>query len=319
MSSSTSFDLNDFIRQHLDEDSSKIATYNILKYTADRYKVIYFPFGVPLHGLSSDIDRSRKGNEKKLSQAISRARKVVLELALCNDWEYFVTLTVAKNNFDRKNLDGWYNRFHEWIKGQRKVLGKKIPYLFVPEQHGDGSWHMHGFFNKDIESLTIPFYCLDQQGFLSDNGKKLPRKLIDNGYFDMPKYREKFGFCSLGRIKNRSAAAFYASKYISKSFSGDVGRVGLRLYYPSAGLNRSQYVDSVYGYSPDLHRVLDQQHEFCSTGFYTFDREPGFDPVIDIIEEQKVKLFPFSDLTVDDTVIIDDYFEFTQLAMEAFA
>ena len=49
----------------------------------------------------------------RLPQAISRARRVCLEIALCNDWKWFATFTIAKDNYDRKNLEGYYDKFSE--------------------------------------------------------------------------------------------------------------------------------------------------------------------------------------------------------------
>ena len=103
-------------------------------------------------------------HDHKLSQSISRARRVCLELALCNDWKWFATFTIAESNMDRNNLDGFYERFTEWLKYIRKKIDVKIPYLLVPEQHGDGSWHMHGFFNGDIDQFLVSFKVLHDQG-----------------------------------------------------------------------------------------------------------------------------------------------------------
>lgn len=292
--------------------------YNIERYTAGRYKIVRFNSTAPRMPRIIPRDADKPKNTEKLSQAISRARRVCLELALCNDWKWFGTLTIAKNNFDRKNLDGFYKRFYEWIKYQRKISGKRIPYLLVPEQHGDGSWHMHGFFNSDIDDFLISFRDLDAAGYRSENGKRIPRKLISRDYFNWRKYQDKFGFCSFGKIRNHDAAAFYAVKYISKSFSGGCDRVGLRLYYPSEGLNRAERIDSIYGPCKPLDQCLVNHYEWCSTGFFTYDREPGYDPIYDILEEQSQALFPINFIDDSEFSDVDDYVSFTQLGMEGY-
>lgn len=295
--------------------------YNLYRYRHDCYKIIRFKSTAPRCG---HISRKKEDGYKhmdKLPQALSRARKVCLELALCNEWKWFATFTIAQDNFDRRNLDGFFEHFTEWLKYQRKKYGVKIPYLLVPEQHGDGSWHMHGFFNSDIDQMLSSFRELDKQGYRSADGKKLPRKLIRNNYYDWPEYRKRFGFCSFGEIRNHDAAAFYAVKYISKSFQGDARRVGLKLYYCSQGLNRSSYFDSVYGPCPDLDKSLVNHYEYCSTGFVRFDREPGDDPLLDILEIQKAQLYPMQFADEVDPVIaqdVDTYYEIMQQCMEGF-
>lgn len=260
--------------------------YNLYKYRHDFYKVVRFKSTAPrgIVGVRTREDGFKY--EDKLPQALSRARRVCLELALCNDWTWFATFTIAKDNYDRKNLDGFYERFSEWLKYQKKKHQVKIPYLLVPEQHGDGSWHMHGFFNGDVDKLLVPFKDL------WESGADIPYKLVKNDYYNWPEYQKKFGFCSMGKIRNHDATAFYATKYISKSFQGDAQRVGLKLYYCSQGLNRAQYFDSIYGPCSDLDGYLQNHYEFCSTGFVAFDRAPGDDPLLDILESQADTMCP---------------------------
>lgn len=282
--------------------------YNVYRYRDDLYKVVHFKSTAPRSaGFIREKDEGFR-HQDKLPQALSRARRVCLEIALCNEWKWFATFTIAANNFDRKNLDGFYERFSEWLKYQKKKYQLKIPYLLVPEQHGDGSWHMHGFFNSDIDQFLVSF--ADQY----EAGADVPLKLVRKDFYNWPEYQKKFGFCSFGKIRSHDATAFYATKYISKSFQGDAQRVGLRLYYPSLGLNRASYFDSVYGPCAPLNACLVNHYEHCSTGFISFQREVGDDPVLDIIEEQKYNLFPMSSeyYREEDYPEVVDYYEYTQ-------
>ena len=289
--------------------------YNLYRYRHDFYKIVRFKTTAPRLGFTSRDKGEKYKHDDKLPQAISRARRVCLELALCNDWTWFATFTIAKNNFDRKNLDGFYERFSEWLKYQKKKSGKKIPYLLVPEQHGDGSWHMHGFFDSDIDEFLVPFSDLKAAG------ENIPWKLVQRDYYNWPEYQKKFGFCSFGKIRNHDATAFYATKYISKSFLGDARRVGLKLYYCSQGLNRSEYFDSVYGSCPDLDQHLTNHYEFCSTGLLSFDREVGDEPLLDILEwygaqQSCVKPEPLQEEDFPDVV---EYYEMMQECIIGFS
>ena len=95
---------------------------------------------------------------------------------------------------------------------------------------------------------------------------------------------------------------------------GDARRVGLDLYYCSQGLNRAEYYDSVYGPCPELDSYLNNHYEHCDTGFLTFQREPGDDPLLDILEQQADKLFtlPQEAPQEDDFRDVDDYYEINQ-------
>ena len=288
--------------------------YNLYRYRHDFYKVVHFKSTAPRGACLYKDKADGYKYDDKLPQALSRARRVCLELALCNEWKWFATFTIAQNNYDRKNLDGFYERFSEWLKYQKKKHQLKIPYLLVPEQHDDDSWHLHGFFNSDLDAFLVPFKDI------WDSGENIPYKLVQAGYYNWPEYQKKFGFCSFGEIRDHDATAFYATKYISKSFQGDARRVGLKLYYCSQGLNRAQYFDSVYGPCPDLDKHLANHYEYCSTGFVAFDRQPGDDPLLDILEAQQLVMAPVIPEQSPEEEFADvvQYYEYTQECMEAF-
>lgn len=283
--------------------------YMIYQYRPDCWKIVRNASTSPRRTPLRSVMEGHK-YEDKLPQALSRARRVCLELALCNEWKWFATFTIAKNNYDRTNLDGFYERFNGWLRKQRMEYSLKIPYLLVPEQHGDGSWHLHGFFNSDIDQFLVSFRQLDQEGYVSDQGNRLPLKLIRGDFYDWPAYRKRFGFCSFGRIRNHDAAAFYAVKYISKSFQGDAKRVGLKLYYCSQGLNRAEPLDGIYGPCPPLDSCLTNHYKHCSTGFLFIPHEVGDHPMLDLIEEYTSCLFPMRiELTPELAEEIDAYYD----------
>lgn len=208
---------------------------------------------------------NRKHYDKKLDSSTSRTKRVVLEKALCNDWEWFCTFTISKDKHDRKDLANWNKKFMQFIRDMRKK-GRKIRYLLVPEKHQDGSWHAHGFLSGLWPEDMITFKEMDKQGYRTANGRRLKRKLRDCGYYNWPAYQEKFGFCSLGRIKNPTAAGFYITKYISKDKEQMVQEVGLNSYYWSQGLNRAEKFVDFYGRDPMIDRLLVNKYDFCATG-----------------------------------------------------
>ena len=94
------------------------ADYSVYRYTDQIYKIIRFKATALPLGLR-DHSKFEK-HDAKLPAALSRARKVVLELALCNTWEYFCTFTLSKDKHDRYDLQGWHKKFTQWLRDLRK-------------------------------------------------------------------------------------------------------------------------------------------------------------------------------------------------------
>lgn len=308
------------ILMYLDEGAGP--NYNISYYRPGFYKVVGFKSTAPRKGRIHPNKAEGYKNDEKLPQALSRARRMILEYALCNDWKWFVTLTLDAEKVDRFDFPAFYKKFKEWHKYRSEKLEKKIPYLLIPEKHKDGAWHLHGFFNSDIDGLLVPFAELDKAGYRTPSGKRLSRKLRDN-FFDCPDYRKRFGFCSFGKIRCQEAAAFYVTKYITKSLQDSTLQLGMDLYYHSRCLNSAQFVDSIYGKNDDLEKVLVNDYEYCKTGFYRFDKEPGFDPIMDLVDDQRLcdaeVLHDFlKSFNAEIEAEVDEYYEATQLAMKGF-
>lgn len=208
---------------------------------------------------------NHKHYDEKLDSSVSRTRRMILEKALCNDWEWFCTFTISPDGHDRQDLSGWNKDFMQMIRDWRKK-GRKIRYLLVPEKHQDGSWHAHGFLSGLWPDDVISFKDMDKQGYRTPQGRRLARKLRTGGYYNWPAYQKKFGYCSLGPIRNPTAAGFYVTKYISKDKEAMVSQVGLNSYYWSQGLNTAQKFVDFYGRDPLIDNLLVNKYEFCATG-----------------------------------------------------
>ena len=295
--------------------------YNISYYRPGLYKLVRFNSTAPRRGHLPQEKIDGYKHSQKLGQSLSRAQRMIIEYGLCNEWKWFATLTIDSSKESRTDLALFYDHFTEWLKYQREKTGKKIPYLLVPEKHKKTGWHMHGLFNSDIDDLLISFAELDQGGFRMPSGKVLPRKLIRGNYYDCAAYRKRFGFCSFGKIQNTDATVFYISKYVTKSLLDNTERLGANLYYHSKGLNKAEYLDSVYGRNSFLDAFLTHHYQHCSTGFCSILEELGSDPVVSILEEQKELLFPMDFSKEADPTLeaaVDAYFEVTQLAISGF-
>ena len=107
---------------------------------------------VKLKGVSDKFNARKVSNDIQKNHCnLVRSKNKIMDLALCNSFCYFFTLTF-NTKFDRFNLDLLRN---EWKKVLRDVRDKykiELKYLIVPEQHKNGAWHFHGFLTKEIEN-----------------------------------------------------------------------------------------------------------------------------------------------------------------------
>lgn len=277
------------------------------------YKVIRFNSTAPRLGLVSRDKFQHYDN--KLEASLSRARRTLLELALCNDWKYFCTFTISKENYDRTDLAAWYKDFSQWLRDQRKKYKKKgldltIDYVFVPELHDDKkSWHMHGLIS-DISPLLVLFRNL------AAAGEKIPKKLLKGDYYNWVDYQKKFGFCSFGLIRNKVAVSYYITKYITKQLQDSCLEVGSKLYYPSQGLNRAVRHGEIYGRCDYLDKFLDKHYDFCSVGMTKV--KDGLDWSFGLEHMDYDMLEAFCSSEPEEFLEVDNYWKAVQQVLDGF-
>lgn len=287
--------------------------YNIYRFTDGIYKVVNFKSTQPR--LSPPVKSDTPKYENKLIQSLSRARRTVLELALCNDWAYFCTFTLDKEKYKRDDLPKFQEDLSQWIRDQRKKYKKlgfdfPIKFLLVPEEHKDGAWHMHGLFS-DLTPFIIPFYCEYMQG------KHIPPKLIEGGFFNWPDYQKKFGFCSLGKIRNKVATGFYISKYISKQIDDCKLPPNAHAYYSSKGLNRAEFHLDIYGYCNYLDQFLTHDYDFCRTGFTHVKDNLDWSFALQYADYDLIEPLSFTEEDIE--IEVDQFVSFTQFAIDGFS
>lgn len=160
-------------------------------------------------------------HDEKLDNSLVRSRSTVRELALCNSWEHFVTLTLSPDKYDRYHLPQYRKDLSQFIRNYNRLHDCSIKYLLIPEQHKDGAWHMHGLF-MGLPSEALCTNC--------------------HGYLDWQGYSDRFGFCSLDPVRSLERVSTYISKYISKDLAVRKKELGAHLYYASQKLNRAELI-----------------------------------------------------------------------------
>ncbi|MEL7656880.1 MAG: hypothetical protein AAGU75_13350, partial [Bacillota bacterium] len=116
---------------------SVLPTYSIKQmndttYTVTKFKRSDFPY---LHLRNEE----QKENDTKLDNNLSRARSMIKQYGLCNEWDYFATFTLDKDKYDRHDLQKFRADLMEFMRYQRKkyrkLTDKRLSFVLVPEQH----------------------------------------------------------------------------------------------------------------------------------------------------------------------------------------
>jgi len=228
--------------------------YNIKKLDENMYKIIYCKMPIKRAGFEdngSKVKSTRDVNDKKLSNHIARARTRVFEYAICNDFEYFITLTVDSAKLDRYDLREYMKKLGQFIRNYRRDYDVNIQYLLIPEKHVDGAWHMHGLI-KGIPEEHL--------------------KINEHGYLDWEHYKKRFGFCSIDRIRNKEAVSKYITKYIRKSFDTDrgVAEKESKLYYCSRGLKKPEKIKEGILSTCQMYKIpFEYENDYVRTGILT--------------------------------------------------
>lgn len=236
--------------------------YSIKKYNNDYYKFTFHKFPIKNGGFEEnkedlfDIKDTSDIPEGKFKQSISRSRSKIFEYAMCNDFDYFVTLTLDPKKNDVLNISDFIKRFGQFVRNNRNRKSSNIQYLLIPEKHKSGSWHLHGLI-KGINENDL---------FINENG-----------YLDWEEYKKRFGYISLSKVKNQVAVSKYITKYISKSLANDntVTEKEKKIYYVSRGLKQAVKVD---------------EGTFYDIDFITFDYEGEYVNIKELNHEEYLNI-----------------------------
>lgn len=161
-------------------------------------------------------------------RAQRRARTHVRELALCNNFRYFVTLTLDRQRVDRYDVAAVTRKLNQWLDNQVRRHGLK--YVLVPELHKDGAVHFHGFFNDALRVVDSGTVIPPQGGKpRRPRGEKQRAAWLEGGghiVYNLPQWSHGFT-TAIELYGDYRAAVGYVCKYIGKEQT----KVGGRWFY----------------------------------------------------------------------------------------
>lgn len=201
------------------------------------YKYISIPI---LKNGTYDLSYKKNvSNLEKLENNIIRAKTKIKDYILCNDFHYFITITLS-SKYDRFDLLSLQKKVSQRIRDARRNNLCVLKYILIPEQHKNGAWHLHGVLSQD-------FYC-----FMKYNQfNYLTCSLFDT-----------LGFNSISIINSKDRVGSYITKYITKDLAKR--EKGKHLYFASNGLLKPMLVDNIIYKSSIDWQFFDFVNNYCA-------------------------------------------------------
>lgn len=196
--------------------------------------------------------------------SISRAKRRIRQYSKCNNFEYFITVTINSANCNRYSLSDCQKLLRKTLKFYKRK-NSDFAYLFITEKHVDGAYHFHGLLKgiNDEDLIELKKEDFSERSWYKMTKKLKPRqKLYSLKHFD-----SRIGFITLTVIDDLARATTYICKYISKS---PIRSLSNYLYISSRGLK----LPISYQIMPiDLDRFSTfksfYENDFCKT--FDFD------------------------------------------------
>lgn len=187
-------------------------------------------------GSTSDLknDKSKDEIDFEKLRALWKIKTKIKDYILCNDFDYFWTLTFDS---DRYNYSVAFEKMGKWLEKMRKKYGR-FNYIMIPELHKDGAIHFHG--------VTGGLRCNINDSGVKHKGVKV---------YNCTEWHH--GFTTLTRIRSREKTASYVTKYVTKEMQNTIVEKGKKKYWCSRGLRLPEVSYS----SKDLGENLTPLHE----------------------------------------------------------
>lgn len=212
-----------------------------------------------MYGKCSKYKRDGLSEAENVARSKRRAKSHLLDFALCNEFECFVTLTLDKAKIDRTDYNAIIKKLNTWL--DNRVRRKGLRYVGVPELHKDGAVHFHLLCN-DVLNVVDSGTVIRPTG-----GKPVKQATAKKQGFSLAECRTVYnipewtlGFSTMyhtyGDVR---AVANYIVKYITKGEK----KVGGRWYYSGGDLLKPLFkYDRV-----DYDEVNDYDYDFeCDGG-----------------------------------------------------
>lgn len=239
--------LKDFYNKFIynSEDVQKKKTF-LYQYNDKNFRVVSMKVAVRQKGfeeIKKESDFIKHAEKHEIDRiSLSRTKRNIRELALCNDFKYFATVTVSSERCDRYSLDDCQNLLKKkfrYCQDLARKQGIKFKYLFITERHKDNAFHFHGLVN------FVPLQYVNNYNYISS-------KIFD-----------EIGFNSFSIINSYEKTCNYITKYITKDC---VKNSHNQIYISSRGLKKAERFEI-----KDVPLFFDFENDFCKIKDFNID------------------------------------------------
>lgn len=212
-----------------------------------------------MYGYGNKFVPEKSSTDDNIARSKRRAKSHLLDFALCNNFECFVTLTLDPDVICRTDYKAIIKKLNTWLDNRVRRCGLK--YVGVPELHKDGAIHFHLLCN-DVLNTIYSGTVIRPTG-----GKPVKETTAIRQGFSLDECRKVYnirdwslGFSTMyNTYGDVRAVANYIVKYITKGTQ----KVGGRWYYSGGDLLKPLYQ---YAYV-SFDEVTDYDYDFeCDGG-----------------------------------------------------
>lgn len=246
-----------------------MAFYRVYRYplaTQRTYKHIYF-YGRRGHRVDRDDEIKKNADairaECRMQESLSRTKRTVRDLIMCNKFDYFCTFTFDAGKVDRTNFSECRKRLTKLFDNYKQRYSPEFRYVVIPEFHADGAIHFHGVVRGiRMQDFTVPDLIPKRIG------SELTMVPNTPGYVDWDYYSSRLGFFSCSQIRHQEHCALYITKYVTK----DLVQLpkGARAVMSSSGLDRPELIYDE-DYSPPRFKKISFKGDYCEISYMNED------------------------------------------------
>lgn len=179
------------------------------KHTIQRGEYVDCPFDGETYLVYTPLELAQLERLKTVSR--KRTLDSIYKYSRQAVWEYFITLTFDSEKVNRYDFSEVMKKTNIWFKHQHQRFAKDLKYLYVPELHKDGAFHIHGLIS-DIGDMKIT-----DSGRVSINGKAFQRTENNSIYPTIYNlFGWHFGWSTATIVTDTKRVSSYITKYITK-------------------------------------------------------------------------------------------------------
>ena len=189
------------------------------------------------------------------SSSLRRSKAKILDYALSNKFDWFLTLTFNPDIIDpldheltKKHLSRWLNTF--------RYHNPDSKYILVPELHHKGGIHFHGLFSNVTSHKSIAI------------NPHTGRKIVKSGkqVYNLDLY--KSGYSTIIEMDDSPKTAYYITKYIKKEFAQN-SVLDKKRYWVSKGLKSSLKINLTHADEFNLNENMHNIVGIYESKYYT--------------------------------------------------